>query len=207
MCLICTDLLRQGRRLTAAHDGVVEAMGVDARVLPMCDELVRTFIRSGGSWRAFPGVHGRRRSPRTRRRRGAARPRAGPPLRGGARRPRRTEAVVIGPSNPVISIGPILALPGMREAVAGSPAPVVAISPFVGGRAVETDQAFCAQADIELSTRGVSRRPTTACWTAWWPTRRPSAVPTLVTDTLMEHEGARRRVAQKTTWSLRSLRS
>ena len=44
---------------------------------------------------------------------------------------------MIGPSNPVISIGPILAVPGMREAIAGSGAPVVAVSPFVAGRAVK----------------------------------------------------------------------
>ena len=41
------------------------------------------------------------------------------------------ELIVVGPSNPVISIGPILSVPGMREAIAASPAPVVAVSPFV----------------------------------------------------------------------------
>ncbi len=50
---------------------------------------------------------------------------------------RAAEAIVLGPSNPVISIGPILAVPGMREAIAGSGAPVVAVSPFVAGRAVK----------------------------------------------------------------------
>ena len=49
------------------------------------------------------------------------------------RRCARAEAIVIGPSNPVISIGPILAVPGMREAIAASPAPVVAVSPYVAG--------------------------------------------------------------------------
>jgi LPPG:FO 2-phospho-L-lactate transferase len=47
------------------------------------------------------------------------------------------EAVIVGPSNPVISIGPILAVPGMREAIAAAPGPVVAVSPLVGGRAVK----------------------------------------------------------------------
>ena len=50
---------------------------------------------------------------------------------------RAAEAIVIGPSNPVISIGPILAVPGMREAIAASPAPVVAVSPFVAGEVVK----------------------------------------------------------------------
>ena len=50
---------------------------------------------------------------------------------------RTAEAIVIGPSNPVISIGPILAVPGMREAIAASPAPVVAVSPYVAGQVVK----------------------------------------------------------------------
>ena len=50
---------------------------------------------------------------------------------------RAAEAIVIGPSNPVISIGPILAVPGMREAIAASPAPVVAVSPYVAGEVVK----------------------------------------------------------------------
>ncbi len=47
------------------------------------------------------------------------------------------EAILIGPSNPVISIGPILALPGVREAIAASAAPVVAVSPYVAGQVVK----------------------------------------------------------------------
>ena len=50
---------------------------------------------------------------------------------------RGADAIVIGPSNPVISIGPILAVPGMREAIAASGAPVVAVSPFVAGEVVK----------------------------------------------------------------------
>ena len=67
------------------------------------------------------------------------------------------DAIVIGPSNPVISIGPILALPGMREALAGAPAPVVAVSPFVGGRVLKgPTAAFCAYAGIEPNAAGVA---------------------------------------------------
>ena len=61
---------------------------------------------------------------------------------------------MIGPSNPVISIGPILAVPGMREALAAAPAPVVAVSPFVGGRAVKgPTEAFCEYAGIARERR------------------------------------------------------
>ncbi len=66
------------------------------------------------------------------------------------------DAIVIGPSNPVASIGPILALPGMREAIAAAPAPVVAVSPFVGGEVLKGPTlAFCEQAGIEPSAAGL----------------------------------------------------
>ncbi len=82
------------------------------------------------------------------------------------------EAIVIGPSNPVISIGPILALPGMREALAGSDAPVVAVSPFVGGRAVKgPTEEFCAQAGHRAEAPRESQPPTRTCSTGSWPTR------------------------------------
>jgi len=67
------------------------------------------------------------------------------------------DAIVIGPSNPVISIGPILALPGMREARRAAAAPVVAVSPFVAGRSVKgPTEAFCEQAGIEPSAAGIA---------------------------------------------------
>ena len=81
------------------------------------------------------------------------------------------EAVIIGPSNPVISIGPILSVPGMREALAAAPGPVVAVSPLVGGRAVKgpTD-AFVRSLDRPVSAAGWPRS-TSDCWTAWSSTR------------------------------------
>ncbi len=67
------------------------------------------------------------------------------------------EVVIVGPSNPVISIGPILAVPGMREAIVASPGPVVAVSPFVGGRSVKgpTD-AFVAALGRPVTAAGVA---------------------------------------------------
>src|SRR3954454_2806725 len=70
----------------------------------------------------------------------------------------RADAILIGPSNPIVSIGPILAVPGMNEALSAAPAPVVAVSPFVGGRAVKgpTD-AFMDHAGLERSASGITR--------------------------------------------------
>jgi LPPG:FO 2-phospho-L-lactate transferase len=67
------------------------------------------------------------------------------------------DVIVIGPSNPVISIGPILALPGLKDALGASPAPVVAVSPFVAGRAVKgPTEAFCRHAGWELGAAGIA---------------------------------------------------
>ena len=68
-----------------------------------------------------------------------------------------SKPIVIGPSNPVISIGPILALPGMREAIVASPAPVVAVSPYVAGAVVKgpTDR-FMAALGRPRSAAGVA---------------------------------------------------
>jgi LPPG:FO 2-phospho-L-lactate transferase len=157
MCLVRTELLRDGRRLTEAHAAVVAAMGIDARVLPMCDEPVATYVTARGRSLGFQEFMVRE---------GAEGPVEGVELRGvESARPTpevlatlaEAEAIVIGPSNPVVSIGPILAVPGMREAIAGSPAPVVAVSPFVGGRALKgPTELFCEAAGIERSAAGVA---------------------------------------------------
>jgi LPPG:FO 2-phospho-L-lactate transferase len=195
MCLVRTAELRAGRRLTEAHAAVVDAMGAPARVLPMSDEPVATHVRHGGRlwpFQEYMIVAG-----------------AAPPVEGvelhGLERARPTDDVlmalaeadliVIGPSNPVISIGPILALPGMREAVAGAPAAVLAVSPFVGGRSVKgPSEHFCAWAGVELSAGGVARvyEDLIDGVVADEPV---SGVRSLVTDTLMDTAEGRRRVA------------
>jgi LPPG:FO 2-phospho-L-lactate transferase len=200
MCLIRTELLHAGERLTAAHAAVVRAMGVGASVLPMCDEPVRTMVTSGGQVRPFQefmivdraeppidavGLDGIEAATPTREVLGAI---------------EAADAIVIGPSNPVISIGPILALPGMREALRAARAPVVAVSPFVAGHAVKgPTEPFMEHAGLELGPAGVlaaygdvldglvSDEPVEG-----------APVPVLVTDTLMSDAAARRRVATET---------
>jgi LPPG:FO 2-phospho-L-lactate transferase len=198
MCLIRTQLLRDGQRLTDAHAAVVAAMEVEARVLPMCDEPVQTQVKARGEWRAFQEfmiVDG------------AEAPVEGVDLRGLEQaRPTpevlavlaEAEAIVIGPSNPVISIGPILALPGMREAVAGSGAPVVAVSPFVDGRAVKgPTEAFCRQAGIEPSATGVANAYA-GLLDGVVADERAAGISDLVVDTLMTSPESRRELASRT---------
>jgi LPPG:FO 2-phospho-L-lactate transferase len=114
----------------------------------------------------------------------------------------QADAIVIGPSNPVISIGPILALPGMHEALRAAPAPVVAVSPFVGGRSVKgPTEAFCQQAGIEPSAAGVARAYADVLDGIVSDESLdggPGAVPpALVTDTLMDGAEDRARLARE----------
>lgn len=197
MCLIRTEELRAGRALTQAHGAVVDALGVPARVLPMADEPVATRVRHDGRTLPFQEymiVEG-----------------ATPPVEGveldGIEAARPTDAVLaaladadliaIGPSNPVISIGPILALPGMREAVAGAPAPVVAMSPFVDGRSVKgPSEHFCAWAGIEPSAAGIAAAYGDLIDGMVADEPAPG-LPHLVVDTLMSDLDSMRQLARK----------
>jgi LPPG:FO 2-phospho-L-lactate transferase len=198
MCLIRTERMRAGASLTEAHGAVVEALRVEARVLPMSDEPVATWVTTSGRALPFQEFMIVER---------AEGPIDAVELRGLERaRPSdavlqaiaEADAIVIGPSNPVISIGPILALPGMREVVHGAPAPVVAVSPFVGGRAIKgpTD-AFCEWAGIELSAAGIARAYAGVIdgIVADEPAGGPP--PELVTDTVMDTQEARTRLARE----------
>jgi LPPG:FO 2-phospho-L-lactate transferase len=196
MCLIRTERLRAGQTLTEAHHAVVEALGVRARVLPMSDHPVSTWVGVGGRKLPFQEFMIVAK---------AEAPVEGVELRGLHRaRPSdavlqavaEADAIVIGPSNPVISIGPILALPGMREALRGAPAPVVAVSPFVGGRAVKgpTD-AFCEQAGIDRTAAGIARAYSDVL-DGVVADEPAGAGAERVTDTLMDAPDARARLAR-----------
>jgi LPPG:FO 2-phospho-L-lactate transferase len=112
---------------------------VRARVAPMCDEPDRTMVRTDDGVLPFQRYFVERRcAPKISGFdfRGATEARPAPALRE-ALGSQQLDAVVICPSNPFISIDPILAVPGMRAAIAACRAPVVALSPIIGGRAVK----------------------------------------------------------------------
>jgi LPPG:FO 2-phospho-L-lactate transferase len=197
MCLIRTERLRAGEPLTRAHQAVVDALGVGARVLPMSDQPVSTWVTARGHSLPFQEFMIVER---------AAGPIEGVELRGlEEARPSdaalqtvaEAEAIVIGPSNPVISIGPILALPGMREALRAAAAPVVAVSPFVGGRVLKgPTEPFCEQAGIATSAAGIASAYA-GLIDGIVADEPASAVPELVTDTLMDTPRDRARVARE----------
>jgi LPPG:FO 2-phospho-L-lactate transferase len=205
-CLVRTELLHGGRRATEAQAELVRGLGVRARVLPPSDEPVRTRVRARGRWRPFQEfmivdhaegpiedveLHG------------AERARPTPEVLAALA---EAEAIVVGPSNPVISIGPILAVPGLREAVVASRAPVVAVSPFVDGGVLKgPTEPFCHWAGIGLDADGVARHY--AELIDGVVADEPSAgdVPLLHTDTRMDSPATRRRVADETLTFARGL--
>jgi len=135
-----TDRLRAGTRPTEVALALAEAMGIGSRILPMADEPVRTEVRTDDGWLEFQEyfVH-RHQVPEVHevRFRGIDAARPTPEVLAALD---GAEIIVIAPSNPIVSVGPILALPGMVEALAAARArgvPVVAVSGIIGGKALK----------------------------------------------------------------------
>ena len=200
-CLYRAEFLREGGRQTDAQAQITRGLGVEARVLPMCNEPVRTKVLTDHGRRDLqeylildggkPEVRGVELD-------GIA---EASPTREVVNAIRAADVIVIGPSNPVISIGPILALPGMREAIDAAVAPVVAVSPYVAGQTVK------GPTNKFMEALG---RPTTAAGAASLyaglidamvvdeddPEPPPAEVPTLAAPTLMDGAIGRVRLAR-----------
>jgi LPPG:FO 2-phospho-L-lactate transferase len=195
VCLRRRQRLDEGVRLTDALAELRASLGFPARVLPMSDEPVRTRVRAAGRWWPFQEFMVRR---------SAEGPIEGVELQGVERAappPEALEAigsaraVLIGPSNPVVSIGPILAVPGMRDTLAASPAAVVAVSPIVGGRVLKGPTAqFMAWAGHALDADGIAAAYDGVI-DGLVADEPCSSLPCLRTETLMDDAGSRRRVA------------
>jgi len=111
---------------------------------------------------------------------------------------RDARAVIIGPSNPVISIGPMLALPGLREALRSTAAPVVAVSPLVRGEVLKGPTAtFMAWAGNPLDSDGVAAAYD-GLLDGLVADQRTDALPTLETDVAMPDAAGRERLARET---------
>jgi LPPG:FO 2-phospho-L-lactate transferase len=149
-----TRRLRSGETLTEVTGSICRVLGVKPAVLPMADEPMRTMVESDEGILPFQDYFVRRRcEPRALgfEFRGAAR------LAGEARRAlEAADLVVFCPSNQFVSIGPILALPGVRELIRARPA--VAVSPIVGGEALRGPAAkMMLELGHEVSALGVAR--------------------------------------------------
>ena len=156
-CIERSRMVADGLSPTAALARLNASIDVGAKVLPMSDDPVRTWVRGSEGWRSFQEFMIRDR---------AAGPVEGLEFRG-AEQARASQqalaalagasAIVIGPSNPLASFALILAVPGIREALADASAPVVAVSPIVGGEVLKGPTAsFMAFAALDCSASGVA---------------------------------------------------
>jgi LPPG:FO 2-phospho-L-lactate transferase len=156
--ILRTHWLREGGSLTDVTLRLAAALGIGMPILPMSDDRVATEVRTEAGWLDFQEYFVARRHADDVvdvRFDGieAARPTAHvlDAIAG-------ADLIVFCPSNPVVSIGPILAVPGVRDAIAAAGAPVVAVSPIIGGRALKgpADRMLAAKG-IEVSPLGVAR--------------------------------------------------
>jgi len=211
-CLYRRVFVSEGGRRTDAQAQIARALGVRAAVLPMSEEPVRTRIRTADGWRDLQ--------------RYLVAERAEAPVEGieldGIAEARPTpevlaaiaaaDAIVIGPSNPVISIGPIVSMPSLREAMIAARAPVVAVSPYVAGKVVK------GPTDIFMQAAG---RPSTAAGVASLyeglidgmicdpedPDPAPAGISVSSAPTLMEGRDGRRALAERTLEFASTLRT
>lgn len=134
-----TRRLRAGDTLSEVTADLCRTLGIATRVLPATDDRLRTMLQTDAGTLAFQDYFVRRQcAPKVAAIRfdGAASARLHPAVRAALAGP-GLDAVIICPSNPFISIEPMLALDGLRDALAARPAPVIAVSPIVGGKAVK----------------------------------------------------------------------
>lgn len=134
-----SQALREGKTLSEVTAAIASALGVKHRIVPMCEEPVRTIIKTSIGELAFQEYFVRHRcEPRVTGIRFEGIEAARPPvqlLR--AMEAETLRAVLVAPSNPLLSIDPILTVPGLRDAIVARGVPVVAVSPLIGGASVK----------------------------------------------------------------------
>ncbi|HEX9035861.1 MAG TPA: 2-phospho-L-lactate transferase [Ktedonobacterales bacterium] len=217
--LLRTQRLRAGASLSDVTSQLALALGVSTVLLPMSDDPVATIIKTPDGELPFQEYFVRRGHRDTvfgARLEGIGRARATPLALAALA---RAEAIIICPSNPVLSIGPILQVSGIRaaiEAARAAGAPVVAVSPIIGGRAVKGPAAGnLASQGVEVSPLGVAR------WydglldglaldnadAALAPAIEAMGVHPLVTDIIMHGVDGRERLAREALAFARGVRA
>ena len=204
-----TRRLSAGESLTVVTDALCGALGVEPRVLPMTDDPVRTVVGTPSGELSFqhyfvrercaPAVTGFRFD-------GVERARPAPDFI--AALEGDTAAVVICPSNPFVSVDPVLALPGIEMALRDTPAPVIAVSPIVGGQAIKGPAAkMMAELQMPVTAAAVARHYRERNLLDGFIVDHADAseaaeiertgLPTLVTGTVMESLADRERLARE----------
>jgi LPPG:FO 2-phospho-L-lactate transferase len=200
--LVRTQLLREGCSLSEATSRLVAAFGLRCSLLPATDDPLRTFLETPDGTFPFQTwfvERGHRDEVLAVHYAGAPDARPAP---GVIEAVERADVIVFAPSNPYVSIGPILAVDGIRSGLEARRVPCVAVSPLIGGRAVK------GPADRMLAriAGGTSPADVARCYPglidalvideADEPVELPPGVRCVVTQTLMSDAAATRRLAQ-----------
>ena len=200
--LVRTQLLREGATLTEATARITGALGLRCRLLPATDDPLRTFVETPAGTFPFQTwfvARAHRDEVDAVHYAGAPDARAAP---GVVESITAADVIVITPSNPYVSIGPILAVGEVRAALERRRVPCVAVSPLIGGRAVKGP----ADRMLERMAGGTTPAHVASCYPglvdalvidgADAPAELPAGVRAVVTETLMRDADARRRLAQ-----------
>lgn len=194
-----THHLRGGATLTAATECLTAALGIDAQILPMSDDLVATMVDTDEGILPFQDYFVRRQCAPMLRSiafAGAAQAVPGPgvlPALDGA------AVILLAPSNPFLSIDPILAVPGLRAAIEAATAPVVAVSPLIGGKSIKGPTAkIMSEYGLEMSNEAIIAHYDGLIHgiVTDHGDPPPANLPSLQTDTFMRSLDDKQRVAQ-----------
>jgi LPPG:FO 2-phospho-L-lactate transferase len=204
------EALRRGEPLSAVTARLARALGIEARILPATDERLRTWISTEEGELTFQEWFVRRRhEPEALavRFEGAERAKAAPGVLDALA---AADLIAIAPSNPFVSIGPILAVEEIRAAIAGRTVPAVAVSPLIGGRAVKGPAARM----LGRLAGGTGPAQVTSCYKGLIDAlvydqadgEVELDVRPIVTQTLMTDAASRRRVAEAALEAAAALR-
>ena len=201
--LVRTQSLRAGEPLSVVTARLSRVLGVEARILPATDDLLRTWLDTPAGSFAFQDwfvARGHRDAVDALRFEGAATARPAP---GALEAVAEADLILVAPSNPYVSIHPILAVAELRDALAARRVPCVAVSPLIGGRAVKGP----ADRMLQRLAGGTSPRHVASCYTGLIDALVVDeadaddldglgGVRAIVTRTLMSDDDARRRLAE-----------
>jgi LPPG:FO 2-phospho-L-lactate transferase len=208
--LVRTEMLRAGKTLTATSAGLAARLGIEAALLPVTDDRVRTQVRTADGWLDFQDYFVRRHHADDVVELRFAGIEAARMTAQVSEAITAADLIVVAPSNPFVSVAPILSIGGMRDALADARAPVIGVSPIVGGQAVRGPAAQMMRAfGAEPSAASVARHYADA-----WPGLldvlvidtqdaadaaqvSPTGIRAHVTGTLIAAEAERRRLAQE----------
>jgi LPPG:FO 2-phospho-L-lactate transferase len=200
--LVRTQLLREGATLSEATARLAQSLGLRCRLVPATDDALRTFVETPAGTFPFQTwfvARGHRDEVDAVHYAGAPEARAAP---GVVESIDGADVIVITPSNPYVSIGPILAVEDVRAALERRRVPCVAVSPLIGGRAVKgpADRMLARMAGGTSPAHVASFYPglidALVIDAADAPAELSGGLRAVVTETLMRDDDARRRLAQ-----------